>query len=638
MEKYIKSKIFFVIICITSFMACNDLDIPPMDVVQDKDLFNSEGGIKTYMSSLYERLPIEDFRFSTDQEDGFNHWNINVPLANNTGEEISRRATGIKNPARGYWNNAYMAIRYTNYFLENFPQYSGNFSELTANTYTGEIYFLRAYYYFALVKRYGGIPIITKTQSYPEQSIEELQVPRNTEFEVYDFIKEDLDKAILLLPETVADRGRANKNIAIALKSRAMLFAGSIAKYGTYPDSRCPNVGIPKERANEYFKLSYEASKMLENKYELYRANSDKAKNLMDLFATVAGNKECIFAREYEYPNTGHGFDALHIPSSLKGPQGYSSSFCPTLDFVEMFDGLNLDAKGELVTRDAEGNCLYFNDRLDPFKDAEPRLRAYVLFPGDIFKNQVIDIRRGVYVGSISQGIKYSDDLKINPFTNASLCIRGASETSNQLVDIGDGKKLPASGLDGYYDNRGLGTITGFYVRKFLDPNLPTGSVRLANYSTTPWIDMRYAEVLLNRAEAAMEMYISGYGVDGVDLQQDAFNCINDIRDRAGAILLASKNEVDIPVVRKERKKELAFENKTWWDIRRWHTADIELNQRIFNIIHVFYVKENGKYVFQRRPDERNSRYTFNVSWYYEAIPSAEINKNPNLLPNNPGY
>lgn len=628
----------FLAVCVVCFSACNDLDIPPMDVVQDKDLFNSEGGMKTYLAALYERLPIEDFRSSTDQgDDGFNHWNNNSPLANNTGEQISRRATGIKNPAKGYWDNAFKPIRAINHFFDVFSTYKHNFSEATANTYTGEMHFLRAYIYFALVKRYGGVPIIKTVQSYPEQSIEELQVPRNTEYEVYDFILEDLDQAIALLPEKSVERGRVNKYVAAGLKSRAMLFAGSIAKYGTYPAATCPNVGIPKDRADEYFKQSYEASKLLEGKYELHRANPDKLKNMVDLFFDVT-SKECIYALEYQYPSTGHGFDALHIPNSLKGPQGYGSSYNPTLEFVEMFDGLNLDANGRLITKDADGNCIYFNDRMEPFKNAEPRLKAYVLFPGDEFKNQTIDVRRGIYVGSIAQGIKYSDDLKTNPFTNADLCKRGSAETQNTPIDIDNGEKMTPSGLDGYFDNRGVGSITGFHIRKFLNESMPTASVRLSNYSTQPWIEMRYAEILLNRAEAAMEMLANGYSIAGVDLQKDAFDCINDIRDRAGAVLLTAQNEVSIPIVRKERKKELAFENKTWWDLRRWRTADTELNQRIFYILHAYYVKENGKYVFQRRLDERNSRYTFNVLWYYEPIPSGEINRNPNLLPNNPGY
>lgn len=637
MKEHIYLKQLLITICLGLFTSCGDLDIPPMDVVKDEDLFNSEGGIKTYFAALYERLPIEDFRFSTDQKDGFNHYNNNIPLANNTGEEISRRATGIKNPARGYWTNAYMPIRYINHFFETFPQYTSNYSASTIDAFNGEAYFLRAYIYFALVKRYGGVPILKETQSYPEQSLEELQLPRNTEFEVYDFIAEDLNKAIQLLPETSIERGRANKYIAAALKSRAMLFAGSIAKYGTYPDSRCPAVGIPKERANEYFQLSFEASKMLEGKYSLHRGNSDKFTNFTEIFLS-ATTTECIFAKEYQYPNNGHCFDALHIPASLKGPQGYSSSFCPTLDFVEMFDGLNLDEHGRLITKDKAGNCIYFEDRMEPFKNAEPRLRATVLLPGDKFKNQIIDVRRGIYTGPIDQGIKYSDDLTVNPFINNNLCKRGVSENNNQLVDIGNGKQMTASGADGYFDNRGIGTITGFHIRKFLDPNLPTASVHLPNYSTQPWIDMRYAEILLNRAEAAIEMYIGGHSISGVDLQKDAFDCINDIRDRAGAVLLNNTSEVNIEVVRKERKKELAFENKTWWDLRRWRIADTELNQRIFYVLHPYYVKENGKYVFLRRLDERNSRYNFNVLWYYEAIPSSEINKNPNLLPNNPGY
>ena len=80
---------------------------------------------------------------------------------------------------------------------------------------------------------------------------------------------------------------------------------------------------------------------------------------------------------------------------------------------------------------------------------------------------------------------------------------------------------------------------------------------------------MRYAEVLLNRAEAEYELGTSNAANIG-----DAFTVINEIRSRAGAIPLASAASMTIDTIRKERRKELAFENKTWWDLRRWRTAD----------------------------------------------------------------
>jgi hypothetical protein len=161
----------------------------------------------------------------------------------------------------------------------------------------------------------------------------------------------------------------------------------------------------------------------------------------------------------------------------------------------------------------------------------------------------------------------------------------------------------------------------------------PQSEVRLFR-STQPWTDMRYAEILLNRAEAAYELFLLGQS--DIDYVQDAFTVINDIRDRAGAPLLSTKASLtDINIIRKERRKELGFENKVWWDIKRWRTADTEINNRTWRIFCPIYVAANGKYIFDWRLDERNNRFTFNPSWYYEVIPGGQIAKNPGLVPNN---
>src|SRR5690606_32567234 len=121
----------------------------------------------------------------------------------------------------------------------------------------GEAYFIRAYYYFAMVKRYGGVPIIKQVQYFTGDNIAELQVPRNTEAEVYDFIASDLDSAALLLDVTNA-RGRATRYAAFALKSRAMLYAASSAEYATVQLDGL--VGIPASRAAEYWQAAYDAA------------------------------------------------------------------------------------------------------------------------------------------------------------------------------------------------------------------------------------------------------------------------------------------------------------------------------------------------------------------------------------------
>jgi hypothetical protein len=194
--------------------------------------------------------------------------------------------------------------------------------------------------------------------------------------------------------------------------------------------------------------------------------------------------------------------------------------------------------------------------------------------------------------------------------------------------------------------------------------------------STQSWIEIRYAEVLLNRAEAAVELAQNGGSVDGVNLLQDAFTCINDIRDRAGATLLTSPSELStdaaynnwstkggqrtgvegpggfveaptrgLQLVRIERYKELAFESKIYWDLNRWFTFDTQINQYRKRGLFAFmfckgatvneYGNPEGKYIYDARSTEDGSdRVTVGINDYYETIPGDELKNNPNLQKN----
>src|SRR5690606_33728091 len=105
-----------------------------------------------------------------------------------------------------------------------------NFTQEEVNAWLGEVYFMRAATYFELAKRYGGVPIVEEVLDYPDQPVEELRIPRSSEEATYNQIAADFDQAWELLPES-NQVGRANKYAAAGFKSRAMLFAGSIAKY-----------------------------------------------------------------------------------------------------------------------------------------------------------------------------------------------------------------------------------------------------------------------------------------------------------------------------------------------------------------------------------------------------------------------
>lgn len=630
-------KYLFIILTVC-MSACTDLDLDPLNIVTDSDVFDNEAGIESYMARMYSELPIEDFKYTPRVL--FNNWYLpHCPFAAITGEALSQSVSGATTEGSSYWGDAYKLIREANYFIETLPQYSSYFPEDKVRHLLGEAYFIRAYTNFALVKRYGGIPIIDHVLNYPEQSVEELRIPRSSEADSYDAIAADLDYAIENMKET-SQSGRANKYVALGIKSRVMLFAGTIAKYNQislYDEAQNRLCGISAEKASSYFKASYDAAKSLEGKYELYMskwADGNKEaqfQNFVSLFF-AGDSKENIFVKEYQYPNSSHGYDGFYSPRQYMGSEGYGAALHPTLDFVEMFDGIPKNLNGGLKTVDENGKYILFDSPMDIFANAEPRLRATVIFPGDVFKNITMEVRRGIYTGSVGNGInRLLPEESTENYPEENLVI--SSTYSQTPYTLPDGSLMNPAGESGTTKSGG-GTLTGFETRKYLNPD---ASVLVSIYtSEQSWIELRYAEILLNRAEAAYELYTAGEG--GVDYQQDAFNCINQIRNRAGATLLTAKSDLsDVNIIRKERRKELAFENKIWWDFKRWRVLDQDQNSTLYRILMPFYVAEQGRYFLDTRYDERNVRYTFDSRWYYQQIPAEEIEKSQNLI-QNPGY
>lgn len=643
MKKY--RYITLLILLIAGISACRKLDIPPKNIIQDPDVFGSSGGIQAYMARLYSELPIEDFRYSPDM--GLNFFWIIKPTSATTGEALSRDQTGSSSENFNDWHWDVWAGNYTtihdcDYFIETLPKYASNYNTAQINAWLGEAYFIRGMTYFALVKRFGGVPIVNKVLNYtPGSDVTDLKVARSSEQAVWDQVASDFDFAMANLPAVNPDYGdgtRANKYVAAAFKSRAMLYAASIAKYNNitlFDGSHNQLCGIPASAAAAYFQKAVDAAKTLDGAYSLYLSGwsaTDKNaqyQNFVNLFSDAA-SKENIFVRQYQYPNSVHGYDAYNVPRQLMGPNGYSSEVNPTLDFVEMFDGIPKNANGTVQNLDGAGHYVLFNNTMDLFAKAEPRLRATVIFPGDVFKGQNIEIRRGIYTGTAASGISPllpAGSRSQYPTTN----LVTSSNSTQSAFTLPGGALMNPAGLSGIFTGDQTCAISGFSVRKWLNPNLATSQV-LENNETQTWIEMRYAEVLLNRAEADFEL-----GATNSANITDAFTIINQIRSRAGAIPLASASAMTIDTIRKERRKELAFENKTYWDLRRWRIFDKEQNGTIYRVLMPFYSSQAGKYFFDARTDERNDVYTYDTRWYYEQIPGGAISKSNNLV-QNPGY
>ena len=580
-----------------SFYSCDYLDVPPINIIQDDAIFNSESGITSYMTTLYYDLPIEDFRYT---QQGFNvSGKGQGRLPNVSGEAMCSSSDDISTIGDGTWWGCwdYGKIRRVNYFLKNFPAYKSNFQNtVLADAWMGEAHFIRAYCYFAMVKRYGGVPILREPQEYVGD-IESLKVPRDTEKACYDFIAEDLDEAFRLLPdnEEILGKGRATKYAALALKSRAMLYAGSIARYGTVDLNGL--VGIDKALANDYFELAYKAVKELEKskRFSLYRKNSDKEKNFAELFL-AEDSPENIFCKYFQRNVNAHGWDVYFVPYQYRG-NGFSSNMNPTLEFVEMFEHKD----GTPANFAERAKNTYFDDPSELFQNMDARFGGSIIYPNAIFKGEPCSIQKGLII---------EDGSKKENATNYEEAVYTAND--GQVYHI-----VGKSGSGNY-----SGNMTGFFMRKYLNENMPQSEV-IENYSEQHWIEFRYAEALLNGAEAAVEM---GQHLD------DALLWINDIRSRAD-IKQLSLSDLTVDKVRHERRIELAFENHTYWDLRRWRIADKEIETKQYTGLCPYFDINKQKYIFEEVAANKYY-YTFDVKMYYERIPDGEIAKNGKLKQN----
>jgi hypothetical protein len=660
--------------------SCVDLDIPPKNIVTSENLLSSESGMDIYMARMYSNMPFEDFKYMAQWGFNYDGW-LNATGIEGTGEALNR--DGICHAFTGedhaYWGSAFTLLRDANYLIENLPAYAGSFPEITYNHYLGEAYYVRATVFYAMARRFGGVPLVTHVINYPASS-DKLEVPRSSEEETWDQVLADYDMAASLMQPKSPKSGYSNKYVALSFKAEAMLYAGCVAKYNETVTGRLTGlgektgvrvIGFDEDRwqaaSKKYFTEAYKAaSEVIQNGgYSLYKkkwAPGDKEaqyQNMVDMFSDLT-SPENIYVKEYIYPTVTHAYDAYSAPFIFRSP--LASGVCPTADFVELFDGFNHYPDGTLkVTSgnsNTEGDYLMYNSPLDFYKNAEPRLRAYVIFPGDMFKGKEIEIRGGVYTGNTPVRPLFKDysynsaaalyqNLDIYTQKPKTLYLSPREGNNQEIVTLEDGSTMTAAGANGpFYDN-GEACLTGLYGRKWLNPD-PSFTAKEGN-SAQPFILMRYAEVLLSAAEAAVELSMANApSPDGTNMLAVATKAINDIRERAGAKLLTGELRGDVEsrnIVRKERRKELAFENKTKWDLRRWRVNHYEgrdgfwgetrdknmySNQTRYRFrgVYPFYSTKEKKYFFDVHYQWVSQKtFTYTVLDYYFSIPSGEVSK-----------
>lgn len=495
-----------------------------------------------------------------------------------------------------WWGNSYYTIRNLNNFIERAAGSTiPNVEERIA-----EARFLRAYCYFAMAKRYGGVPLITEVQSMDADSTV-LYPKRNTEKELYDFILKETDEISKILP-TSSEAGRANKWAALSLRSRAALYAGSIAQFGTQQLNGL--LGFPGGDATTYYQICYDACKQImnESQYALYNEDADKVENFKNIFLKK-GNCEAIMVKQH----SGKGFqdggsnrwswDMVECPRpNVWGVGNYHG---PYLDMVEEFE--YKDGTSGKIDRAYAKSRVWTMEEL--WGDKDPRFFASVWTNGSTWPGAVGGVL-GENTIDMHNGIMSKEGKLIDGRYDS---YEGVPAVGDQLVRFKEGNT----------------PNTGFGVMKYLETT--ANNMNWFCESTTDYLIFRYAEILLNYAEAAFELGRTG----------DALEAVNQIRERAGIARLAT---IDREKIHHERKVELVFENHRYWDLRRWRTAVTALT-RTYSGLRYIYDAATGKYRldFVDDIDGRPKQPSFPAKNYYFPIGHGRTSANPNLE-ENPGY
>lgn len=525
------------------------LDIPPIQIIPNDIAFSDPALVLSILGDLYNRQV--DFSGLDNGWRSFADFSESFPSENGSYFIVQRTGWGYGEWEMN-WTDAYRYIRELNLFIQR-DSASTELSATDKERFMAEARFLRANFYFEFVKRMGGVPLVTSPLEYDPSKgdASSVQLPRAKESDIYDFVISEAEAIKNQLPTDVNQKSRATKAAALAMKTRAALYAGSIAKYGaTTPAVSLPGgeVGIPASKANDYYTIALTAAQEIINgnagAYKLYQVLPDLSDNFAAIFLDKSSvNQESILVEDFKAgAGKVHGYTINDQPYSISDEGADAGRLNPSLNLVEAFEKLD-GSFAPIPTKDGSGNPIYYTNPQDIFAGRDARLAGTVLLPNGLFKGKRVDIWAGYQLadGSIL-----------------------TSDEAGQLKELpGTTVKVQVVGRDGPVNGLEFRAQSGFYIRKWLDPTV--GSGRRGRGSDVAFIRYRFAEVLLNAAEAAFEL-----GQPGV-----AAGYMNQVRSRAGLLIPLTAGDITFDRIVHERRVELAFEGHTLYDMKRWRIAHL---------------------------------------------------------------
>ena len=521
--------------------------------------------------------------------------------ANNTDEgmnepaDMSQYVRGeitVDNCAQGL---DYKNIDKINYFLANLENVTV-LNEDEKKQLRGQALFWRAWDYWGKVFSLGGVPLILQPQNVSD--LNSLLVARSSTSECVKQILADLDEAIASLPDKWEneDYGRIDKGCAMAFKGRMLLQYASPLFNPNNDQQRWQDAYNANKAAVDFLKSVGKG---------LYEGN----------FADIwydEQNKEVIMVNQFYYPD--HALDQKNIrPEPLtRDMANQNQAILPLIMAFPKLDGTKLDLDIDRLVTDIEYNKQFLTDF---YTNRDSRFHATIFCPGMKYPC----------------GNTLPNDMK---FWNAW---RKDGSSNITLIQDEMSRGMPYGA--NFFQMKGLDDLESLYVYQ----------------GETDWIEIRFAEVLMNMGEAANE----------IGKSDEALQVLYDIRKRAGiqssdgkyGITATSQDEIREAYVN-ERFIEFAYEGKRWNDLRRWKRFDILNNLKyrstLYPILEDYSIVQNGQFDWTKDmldPDVRKlfhfeyiecvdgdkNIYRFNLDlnhWFY-PIKKDDLDRNSKLEQNN---
>lgn len=575
--------------------SCSDFLDKEYDAsLSETKVFNNPNLTREFLANIYTNLPdglapLNDSQFTGASRDcmtdnAVTYWGLHYYT-----KIGSDGYTAADHPLLGFWNNNTAGIRKCNVFLKNARSSVVGNSEKAGDDhklfdrYRAEATLLRAIFHFDLIGWFGAVPIIGEDQAgtpivFDLSDPNAMNMERTNAAQALEWVAAQCDAVKNLLPfrysNETSNWGRMNGATAYALKARALLYRASLLNNPSNDKAHWLNAA---NAAKDFLAKNAEQNAP----YLLYNTGNAESDYYTCFTTNPVYNNEIIFARAVWNTNQ---VERVFLPVGFTGNFSGDGRTNPTQNFVdcyEMINGKRIDEAGS-----------NYNEN-DPYKNRDPRLAQTVFYQGmtwgraDKEEQRKIDVR---YNSETDKGIDYKSSMG--------------------------------------------GTYTGYYLKKYVN------NISSKEPATFPhaWILFRYAEVLLNAAEAINE----------AEGPTNAYRYVNEVRARAGMPPYESMSQEELRKrIQNERRIELSFEDHRFIDSRRWKlfegvSASGETSQPRYNqLLNLYGVKVTGtpeapKYAFELA-ETVNSRIFISPKSYYFPLPANEVKRAPKLG-QNPGW